>query len=171
MNTIYKPVLVINASYEPLEITSVRNAVKKLVTKKAVLEEGVENREIRSGMPLPSVIRLVEYRRLHEHMAKLTKKNFYLRDRYRCQYCGKRFAAIDLTLDHVLPKSRGGPSSWENLVACCRECNHIKNDRTPTEAGMTLLHKPKTLTVHTSRQLMRRIGLDEDESWGKYLYA
>lgn len=170
MSLIYNPVLVINATYEPLEITSARKAVKKLVTKKAVIEaEG--DCDLYPGIALPSVIRLVSYRRVPEHMAKLSKKNFYLRDHYRCQYCGRRFAPEDLTLDHVIPKSRGGLSSWENLVTACKSCNHHKADKTPAEAGMKLLHKPQHLTIHTSKQIMRQVGLDEDERWGKYLYA
>jgi 5-methylcytosine-specific restriction endonuclease McrA len=170
MDRIYKPVLVINATYEPLEITSARNALKKLITKKAVMESEGDG-DVYPGIPLPSVIRLIGYRRVPEHMAKLTKKNFYLRDHYRCQYCGRRFDAADLTLDHVFPKSRGGKATWENLVTACMECNQRKNDKTPVEAGMVLLHPPKRLTIHTSKQIMRRIGLDEDPEWGRYLYA
>ena len=170
MNMIYKPVLVINATYEPLEITSARKAVKKLVTRKAVIEMKGEG-DIYPGLPQPSVIRLIDYRRVPQHMAKLSKKNFYLRDRYRCQYCGRRLDATDLTLDHVIPRSRGGLSTWENLVTACKDCNHRKADKTPAEAGMTLLHKPMKLTLHTSKQIMRRLGLDEDERWGRYLYA
>jgi hypothetical protein len=171
LNLIYKPVLVINASYEPLEITSARKAVKKLVTRKAVIEMKGDG-DIYPGIPQPSVIRLIDYRRVPMRMAKLSKKNFYLRDRYRCQYCGRHLAPADLTLDHVIPRSRGGLSTWENLVTACKECNHHKGDRLLSEIGdMTLLHWPKTLTVHTSKQIMRRMGLDEDERWGKYLYA
>jgi 5-methylcytosine-specific restriction endonuclease McrA len=166
----YKPVLVINASYEPLDITSVRKAIKKLVKHKAVLELERDG-EFYPGFPMPSVVRLVEFKRVPEHGARMCKKNFLLRDRYRCQYCGARFEAGDLTLDHVMPRSRGGPGTWENLVCACKDCNHRKNDRTPAEAGMKLLHKPKRLTVHTSKHIMRWIGLEEDERWGKYLYA
>jgi len=167
---IYKPVLVINASYEPLEITSVRDALKKLVTRKAVME--IEHdREVYRGMHLPSVIRLVELRRVPHHGTRLTKKNLLLRDHYRCQYCGERFKAEHLTLDHVTPQSRGGPSSWENLVMACRPCNHRKGNKTPDEAGMTLRHKPRRLTIHTSKHIMRWMGMEEDERWGKYLYA
>jgi 5-methylcytosine-specific restriction endonuclease McrA len=170
MERIYKPVLVINASYEPLEITSTRNAVKKLVTRKAVMETKGDG-DIYPGIPQPSVIRLIDYHRVPEHMAKLTKKNFYLRDHYRCQYCGHKFVAVELTLDHVFPKSRGGKATWENLVTACIACNQKKDDRTPAEAGMVLLHPPKRLTIHTSKQILRQIGLNEDPEWGEYLYA
>jgi len=168
---IYKPVLVINASYEPLDITSAKRALKKVVKKVAIIEEEREGREIYPGIPMPSVVRLLEYRRVPAHLTRITRKNFYLRDRYRCQYCGKRFRGQDLTLDHIIPKSRGGPDTWENLVSCCKICNQLKDNRTPAEAGMILLHKPKTLTVHTSKFMMRQVGLEEDAQWGKYLYA
>lgn len=172
MSLIHRAVLVINATYEPLDITSAKNALKKIAKRKAVIEEARSGeREVYPGIPMPSVIRLVEYRRVPEHMTKLSKKNFYLRDRYCCQYCGVRFHPIDLTLDHVIPRSRGGPYTWENMVTCCKECNRRKGDKTLAEAGMTLKHKPKPLTVHTSRHIMRWVGLEEDERWGKYLYA
>jgi 5-methylcytosine-specific restriction endonuclease McrA len=171
MSLIDRAVLVVNATYEPLEITPARNALKKIVKKKAVIELREGDQDVYPGIPLPSVIRLVEYRRVPEHMTKLSKKNFYLRDHYHCQYCGERFEPRDLTLDHVIPKSRGGPSSWENMVTCCKGCNRRKGSKTLTEAGMNLLHRPKPLTVHTSRHLMRRLGMDEDERWGTYLYA
>lgn len=167
----HKPVLVINASYEPLDITSAKKALKKIVKKVAVIEIERDGREIYPGIPMPSVVRLLEYRRVPDHLTRRTRKNFYLRDRHRCQYCGEYFAAKDLTLDHVIPKSRGGQDSRENLVTCCKPCNRIKGDKSPAEAGMMLLHKPKPLTVHTSKYIMRELGLEEDERWGKYLYA
>jgi 5-methylcytosine-specific restriction endonuclease McrA len=170
VSLIATPVLVINASYEPLGITSARNALKKLVKRTAVTEEAGD-RDIYPGIPLPSVIRLLEFRKVPQHISRLTRKNFYVRDHFRCQYCGVRFEPQDLTLDHVIPKSRGGPGSWENLVTCCKPCNRRKGNKSLAEAGMTLLHKPKTLTIHTDRHILRRLGLDEDERWGKYLYA
>ena len=172
MSLMVKPVLVINAAYEPVAITPARDAVKKLVKRVATIEEEWRaGQEVYPGIPMPSVIRLLRYRRVPVHMAVFSRKNILLRDRYRCQYCGERFPPSELTLDHVISKSRGGPNAWENIVACCRGCNHRKGNKSPAEAGMTLLHKPKTLTIHTSRHLMRRLGLDEDERWGKYLYA
>jgi len=171
MSLIDKAVLVINASYEPVSITPAREALKKLAKKVAVIEERVGERDIYPGIPMPSVIRLLRYRHVPLHKTVLSRKNFYLRDRYRCQYCGVRFEARDLTLDHVIPRSRGGASTWENMVACCKQCNHQKGDKTLAEAGLILLHKPRSLSIHTSRFLLRRLGLEEDERWGKYLYA
>ena len=102
-------------------------------------------------------------------MQVVSRKNLYARDGYRCQYCGEEFAAKDLTLDHVMPKSQGGQSRWENLVACCQSCNRKKGNRTPSEAGMELLRTPRALTIHTSRGMLRQAGVEHHE-WRKYLY-
>jgi len=99
----------------------------------------------------------------------LSRKNILLRDRNTCQFCGRVFPGAELTLDHVLPRSRGGRSSWENLVACCYSCNNSKGDRTPEEAGLKLARRPRPFTLHTSRQLMRLIG-HRDDRWRKYLF-
>ncbi len=171
MDLNHKSVLVINATYEPVSFTNARGALKKLIKKIAVMELDADGCEIYPGILLPSVIRLVEYRRVPTYGVKLSKKNFLLRDRYRCQYCGDRFEARDLTLDHVIPKSRGGPFTWDNIVTCCKVCNHRKGDRLLSETDMRLLHKPRRQTINTSKHIIRRLGLEEDERWGKYLYA
>src|ERR1700678_2459097 len=180
MSMINKAVLVLNASFEPVSITRAKNALKLLVKGAAVAEEdyGVE---VYPGIPLPCVIRLRNYKRIPIRISILTRPNIYARDRYLCQYCGLKEGStriingkpvkVILTLDHVQPESRGGKWNWNNLVACCRECNRKKGDKTPEEAGMPLLHQPGSLTIHTSRYLLRLVGLDEDKRWEKYLYA
>ena len=177
---INKAVLVLNASFEPVSITRAKNALKLLVKGSAVCEEdyGVE---VYPGIPLPCVIRLRNYKKIPIRISVLTRPNIYARDRYLCQYCGAKEGStrliagkptkVILTLDHILPESRGGGFWWDNLVACCRECNRKKGDRTPEEADMTLLHTPGRLTIHTSRMLLRLVGLEEDKRWEKYLYA
>jgi 5-methylcytosine-specific restriction endonuclease McrA len=179
MSLINKAVLVLNASYEPVSITRAKNALKLLVKGSAVAEEdyGIE---VYPGIPLPCVIRLRNYKKIPIRISILTRSNIYARDHYRCQYCGHKEGStvqingkpqkVVLTLDHVLPSSRGGGWIWENLVACCRECNLKKADQTPEESGMKLLKSPGRLTIHTSRYLLRLIGLDEDIRWAKYLY-
>jgi 5-methylcytosine-specific restriction endonuclease McrA len=92
-----------------------------------------------------------------------------MRDRYACQYCFKSGQSASLTLDHVVPRSRGGETAWENLVACCHECNNRKGNRTPEEAGMKLHRAPRPFSMHTSRHLMRLLGRGEDQ-WRKYLF-
>jgi 5-methylcytosine-specific restriction endonuclease McrA len=119
---------------------------------------------------MPSVIRLLEYRRIPHQTRALSRKNILLRDRNTCQYCQKVLTAAELTLDHVIPRSRGGASSWENLVACCRDCNRRKGNQMLHElTDMKLLREPRPFSLHTSRHIMRMIG-SADANWRKYLY-
>lgn len=168
MNTMLQPVLVLNASYEPINITGARRALVLVIKGAAVIEEARDFRAHRD-FPMPSVVRLRDYRRVPKRIQVLSRKNIYIRDGYRCQYCGMEFPARELTLDHVVPSSRGGPSRWENLVACCKSCNHRKGNRTPDEAGMKVLRIPRPLTIHTSRGMLRLAGHTE-AAWRKYLY-
>jgi hypothetical protein len=170
MSLVNKAVLVLNASYEPVSISSAKRALTLIVKGAAQTEEdyGVE---VYPGIPLPCVIKLKNYKRIPIRVSILTRKNIYARDRYICQYCGGKFDPRHLTLDHILPESRGGPFAWDNLVSCCTPCNRKKGDRTPQEAGMTLLNIPGRMSVHTSRYILRLIGLEDDARWRKYLYA
>jgi 5-methylcytosine-specific restriction endonuclease McrA len=166
------PVLVLNATFEPINVTAVRRALVLMLKGVAQAEETNTSHEVHStskALPVPSVIRLLSYRHIPQQSRALSRKNILLRDRNTCQFCGKLFPAADLTLDHVLPRSRGGRSTWENLVACCYQCNNRKGDRTPEEAGLKLARRPRPFTLHTSRQLMRLIG-HRDEKWRKYLF-
>jgi len=162
------PVLVLNASYEPVNITRARRAVVLLVKGTAVIEEA-HDRFVHVGLQLPSVIRLRQYRRVPARVQTLSRKNILIRDGYICQYCGEKFLSGELELEHVIPRALCGLSTWENLVAACRDCNARKADRTPAEAGMKLLRQPRRVTIHTSRALMRQTGIDQ-EKWKKYLY-
>jgi 5-methylcytosine-specific restriction endonuclease McrA len=165
------PVLVLNATFEPINVTAVRRALVLMLKGVAQAEE-TNHAEVHStskAVPVPSVIRLLSYRHIPQQSRALSRKNILLRDRNTCQFCGNSFPAAELTLDHVLPRSRGGRSSWENLVACCYACNNQKGDRTPEEAGLKLQRRPRPFTLHTSRQLMRLIG-HRDEKWRKYLF-
>lgn len=167
----HEPVLVLNATYEPINVTAVRRAMVLLLKGVAQAEE-MHNAEVHSAAnahKVPSVIRLLAYRHIPQQSRALSRKNILLRDRNTCQFCGRVFSSSELTLDHVVPRSRGGRSSWENLVACCYRCNNSKGDRTPEEAGFKLARRPRPFTLHTSRQLMRMIG-HRDERWRKYLF-
>jgi len=166
-----EPVLVLNATYEPINVTAVRRALLLMLKGVAQVEE-MNHSEVHSAsaaMKVPSVIRLLAYRHIPQQTRALSRKNILLRDRNTCQFCGCTLPAGELTLDHVVPRSRGGRSSWENLVACCYQCNNRKGDRTPEEAGLRLVRRPRPFTLHTSRQLMRLIGR-QDEKWRKYLF-
>lgn len=166
-----EPVLVLNATFEPINVTAVRRAMVLMIKGVAQAEE-VNHQKVHSAtrtLPVPSVIRLLAYRHIPQQTRALSRKNILLRDRNTCQFCGRTLPAAELTLDHVVPRSRGGRSSWDNLVACCYQCNNSKGDRTPEEAGLALVRRPRPFTLHTSRQLMRLIG-HKDEKWRKYLF-
>jgi 5-methylcytosine-specific restriction endonuclease McrA len=166
------PVLVLNASYEPINICGARRALVLVLKGVARTEEqqGSMLHSQRSAMQMPSVIRLLEYRRIPHQTRALSRKNILLRDRNTCQYCMKVFIAADLTLDHVLPRCRGGLSTWENLVACCRDCNRRKGSQLLHELkDMKLTREPRPFTLHTSRHIMRMIG-SADANWRKYLF-
>jgi len=137
------PVLVLNQSYEPLNICRVRRAVVLLYQNKAeMLENG--SGYIHSSnweFPVPSVIRLaVMIKRPRRSERKLTRLEIFKRDQHTCQYCGKE--TRQLTLDHVIPRYRDGQHTWENVVSACVACNRHKAGRTPQEAGMRLIHQP-----------------------------
>jgi 5-methylcytosine-specific restriction endonuclease McrA len=168
---LYAPVLVLNASYEPINICAARRALVLVLKGVAMTEEenGHYLHAQRIAMRLPSVIRLLEYRRIPHQTRALSRKNILLRDRNTCQYCAVVLSAGDLTLDHVVPRSRGGLSTWENLVACCHSCNRMKGNQLLVETNMKLLREPRAFNLHTSRHIMRMIGRS-DSKWRKYLF-
>ena len=165
------PVLVLNASYEPINICAARRALVLVLKGVASAEEESIHaiHSARAAVPLPSVIRLLEYRRIPHQTRALSRKNILMRDRYTCQYCHRTLVSGELTLDHVVPRSRACESAWENLVACCHSCNNRKGGRTPEEAGMKLARQPRPFSLHTSRHLMRMLGNGEAQ-WRKYLF-
>lgn len=169
MSLINKPVLMLNSSFEPIQIISLKRALTML-TKGKVTVTLPSDREVYPGVFAPSIVRLMEYKYIPLRIQLVSKKNIYLRDNYTCLYCGKKFHASDLTWDHVLPRSRGGKNTWENLVTCCKRCNQMKDDQTPEEAGMPLLHRIIPSTVHTARGMLRSVGLMVHE-WTRYLFV
>lgn len=171
-SSLQTPVLVLNASYEPINICGARRALVLVLKGVARTEEeqGATLHASRVKMPLPSVIRLLEYRRIPHQTRALSRKNILLRDRNTCQYCAAVLSANEMTLDHVLPRSRGGTSTWENLVACCHECNRRKGSQLLHElTDMKLAREPRPFSLHTSRHIMRMLG-SADANWRKYLY-
>jgi 5-methylcytosine-specific restriction endonuclease McrA len=137
-------VLVLNATYEPINVCTVRRAVVLLLKERAEMVERAtwELHSERATMARPMVIRLVHYVRIpHDtHRRKITRRAVFARDRWTCQYCGSR---TNLTVDHVIPRSKGGLSSWENIVASCAPCNRRKGDMTPIQANMHPAHEPR----------------------------
>ncbi len=161
------PVLVLNQNYEPLTVCRARRAVVLIYQGKAeMLENG--RGTIRSAsqvLSLPSVIRLIYLSRRPYHRRKMTRYEIFNRDRYACQYCGKQ--SHQLTLDHVIPRNRGGKHTWENLVSACASCNRRKAGRTPAQANMKLLHqpfRPKFSSFH-----LINYSLPKQEEWDKYI--
>jgi 5-methylcytosine-specific restriction endonuclease McrA len=159
-------VLVLNASYEPLNITSWRRAVVLLIKGKAEpLEQKSHN--IYPGFPQPSVIRLRHYVRVPYVEIALTRKNLLHRDANTCQYCRK--SGEEMTLDHVIPRSRGGQDTWENIVVACVRCNVRKGSRTPKEAEMPLLKQPSRPHSSLHFEVHRQINDGRNQEWRKYV--
>lgn len=136
-------VLVLNQNFEPLNVCNCRRAMILVMCGKAeVLElrSGCEIVTTSRRLPRPSVIRMIYMIKRPRPRVRLSRREIFLRDNYTCQYCGSR--SRDLTLDHVIPRHRGGRHTWDNLVSACRPCNHRKGGKTPEEARMALLHQP-----------------------------
>ncbi len=139
---IHAPVLVLNQNYQPLNICNIRRAVILLGLGKAelMLNGMGDIRTVSMSFPEPSVIRLMYMVKQPIIQRRLSRSAIFYRDAFACQYCGKKTKT--LTLDHILPRSRGGPHEWSNVVSACVVCNHKKAGHTPTEAQMKLKRKP-----------------------------
>lgn len=137
------PVLVLNQNYQPLNICNVRRAIALLGKGKAepIGETGEFLRSATDLIEKPVIIRLYYMVKRPLHRRKLSRREVFVRDGFRCQYCGDK--TRDLTLDHVVPRSRGGQHTWDNIVSACKPCNHGKAGRTPREAGMALFTAPR----------------------------
>lgn len=188
-------VLVLNRLYMPIRVTSARRAFAMLIKDMAevisvenncylaynitdwveisVLKAQYEReshdfvRTVRYEIAVPRIIRLLGYDRLPRQDVKLTRRNIYARDNSLCQYCRKKFTSSELSLDHVIPRSMGGKTTWENLVCACVYCNAKKGGRTPSQAGMhlpRLPHKPKRNPI-----INIRLGSDKYSSWKHFL--
>lgn len=136
--------LVLDQGYEPQRIVSWQRAVGMLFVGKAeIVHDYAESiHSVSMSMKMPAVVRMTRAGRGRKRDIRLSRAHVFLRDGYRCQYCGEVKERKLLTCDHVLPRSRGGASSWENLVTACAPCNFAKASRTPSEAGLTLLRRP-----------------------------
>lgn len=124
-------------------------------------------RTVRLHIAVPKVIRLLGYDRLPDQRVKLNRRNIFARDGNLCQYCGKHFVTSEMSLDHVVPRSRGGATTWQNLVCCCVTCNARKGGRTPSQAGMTLIRKP--IRPKRNPVINLRLGHDKYASWRAFL--
>ena len=157
--------LLLNASFEPLCVVPARRAVVLVLKEKAeiVHRNGAEFRSERRNVPVPTVIRLVHFVRVpFRASAPLSRRAVFARDGHRCQYCNHAAENID----HVVPRSRGGEHNWGNVVASCRSCNARKEDRLPSEAGLTLRRRPTE--PHAALWLVATAG-SVDPAWERYL--
>jgi len=190
-------VLLLNKSYMPIEIVSLKRAFCMLCSKIAeviTIEDGnylsydieswseisslrVELDELNDTDDIvrtpsinflaPRILRTVDYNNIPKRTVKLNRKNLFARDKNSCQYCGKKFSTKELNIDHVLPKSRGGRETWENLVCACLKCNNRKSNRTPEEAGMKLIKVPKK--PRFSPLIRVKIRDRKYKSWGTFI--
>ena len=162
-------VLVLNASYEPLSIVSFRRATCLVLDDKAEIIEhdGGVLRSPSLTVPVPSVVRLRYMVRVaRRRQAVLSRRAVFARDDHTCQYCG---AKENLSIDHVMPRSRGGGDSWDNVTTACMRCNVRKGNRTPQEAAMPLRKMPRRPLSSLSFDAVRQINSGGHSEWAKYV--
>ncbi|MCF8496035.1 MAG: HNH endonuclease [Alphaproteobacteria bacterium] len=171
------PALVLNAdyrplSYYPLSLWSWQDAVRAIFRESVTVVSEYDRvvRSPRFEMKLPSVIALKDYIPMASSPA-FTRFNVFLRDQWMCQYCAEDFKTHELTFDHVVPRSRGGRTTWENIVAACRGCNTQKGNRLPREVGMYPVTEPRRPGLHELQQHGRKFPPNFlHQSWGDFLY-
>jgi 5-methylcytosine-specific restriction endonuclease McrA len=183
------PVLVLNRNLSPVQVTTVKRAIVLLYGGVALALDEVGDSydfEIWRGLPLrddddgiaivggalraPRVVHLLRYDRTPRVTVRLTRRNLMFRDAHQCQYCGRRPPLRDLNIDHVLPRSRGGDDTWENLVTACRPCNLKKGWKTPDEANMRLARRPFRPKWTMTAQILLGSGWKFKE-WDQFLKA
>lgn len=164
--------LVLNATYEPLHIVPWQRAMQLLFLGKVeVVEEyDREIRTVRITLRVPAVLRLLKYvpLRRRKQIMRFSRPNIFIRDNYHCQYCGSQFPKGQLTLDHVIPIVQGGSKSWENIVTACKPCNQRKGGRTPSQAGLSLVRKPRKPDWLPSTSVQLGIAITPDR-WKIYM--
>jgi hypothetical protein len=156
-------VLVLNADFQPINVTTFQRGFNLVFKGKAEVLVSDENNTFSlfsKEFGRPTVIRLLNFIYIPKRRVSLSRENIFKRDGFSCVYCG---SDNNLTLDHVIPKSRGGKNSWENLVTCCSKCNGKKDDRTPKEAGMNMRVKPHVPSMDSL------FGFDRDELFDKIM--
>lgn len=162
-------VLVLNQNYEPLNVCNVRRALVLVIGGKAEVLEARSHKLVSTSavFPAPSVIRLMYLIRRPRPRVKLSRREVFLRDNFTCQYCDRQFT--DLTIDHVIPRSRGGMHVWDNVVSACRTCNHRKGGKSVAEARMSLRHLPHEPRAGVYYTIERRLDASAQIDWHKFL--
>lgn len=186
MTSLDEPAIVLNRGWTIVAMTTAAEALCKLYqgTAYAIDDdynvydfEGWTERPLDEGKPVvrtprlelqvPDVIQLVAYDRTPQHLFTFSRYRVFRRDHYTCQYCARQVRADEVTLDHVLPRSRGGQSTWTNCVSACEPCNALKADRTPAEAGMALLRTPLR-PQWSARAMLQRYGVPKT-LWSRFV--
>jgi 5-methylcytosine-specific restriction endonuclease McrA len=163
-------VLVLNQNYEPLNVCNLPRAFRLVFGERAEVIEYDHQviRTVRTGYRARTVVGLQHMVRRPRPRVKLTRREIFVRDRYTCQYCGRQ--AHDLTLDHLVPRHRGGGHSWDNLVTACKTCNHRKGGRTPEEARLKLLRPPFEPRNDIYSVFTPYLADERNEAWRSYLF-
>ncbi|NJL53690.1 HNH endonuclease [bacterium] len=164
--------LLLNSTFEPLRVISWQRAVVLLFEGKVEVVEEYEDFDLKAvsvTIKCPAVVRLLSFVNGRRHRVKFSRVNVFSRDQYMCQYCGSQPGTPNLTYDHVVPRSRGGKTTWENITTCCIPCNSRKADRTPAEAKMKLRSKPTKPEWSPTKKIF--VGIPKTpECWRDYLY-
>ncbi len=188
MSVLSRPVLVLNKMWIPIRVASVRRCLNLIFANKASIVDPADYAiyswlewvdidttddeyvitTTRSDVKVPEVIVLAKHDKVYMKDLRLTKRNIYIRDRYRCQYTGKQLKFDEANIDHVIPRARGGKNTWSNLVVCTKEINSIKGDRTPEEAGLKLIKKPVKPAPDGPHKLMDP-KFNMPASWSKFI--
>jgi len=186
MKTLDRPVLVLNKSWMPIRVITVKRACTLIFADKAsvILPDdysvynwekwcNIDVSDDKEGIQLcysrvliPEVIVLIRFDKVKIHGVRLTKRSIFIRDQHQCQYSGKKVKLDDADIDHIIPKSKGGTSTWENMVVCSKEINRLKGNRTPEEAGLKLLKQPHCPTYN---RVMIDPKTNVPKSWDKFL--
>lgn len=161
----FAKVLVLNISYQPIAIINWQRAIVLVWQNRADVVVTTDNicRSPSVALQVPSIIRLKRYVRPSPKffLKNPSRENILARDNWTCQYCGTKLNRNTATIDHIVPRSKGGPNTWSNMVACCVSCNNKKGNRTPEESGMRLIREPKGWSLDAAL----------DERWKPFLYS
>lgn len=163
--------LVLDQGYQPHRVVSWQRAVTMLFAGKVEVLEAYDE-EVRSpsiSLGMPAVVRLLRALRARRHRIRFSRMNVALRDDFRCQYCSTKLPLRELTFDHVVPRTRGGKTTWENVVMACRPCNGRKGARTPVDAGMTLRKPPLRPRYLPAATFQVQLGGDVPDAWTQWV--
>ena len=171
MHTDATRTLLLDQGYQPIKVISWQRAITLITLRKVEVVEEYDAQVRTSSMivQVPAVVRLHKAFRRHARPVKFSRVNIYARDGHRCQYCGATCGIDRLTYDHVVPRSRGGRTTWDNIVSCCVTCNARKSNRTPAEARMALLSTPERPRWMPSVQI-RVSTRSVPDAWRDYVY-